>query len=103
MVKTVLDTYTDKEGIREITFRYDKNNTNDKDILNKIMSVLREQPLCENCVNYQVGGCFCGYNPHDCKIHGNLDWVDHPHHDGDGSKCADYKRKGADNEQRKAD
>lgn len=92
MVNMICDTYTDKEGVREITFRYDKNNTNDTDILNKIMSVLREQPLCDNCVNYQVGGYFCGYNSHDCKIHGNLDWFDHPHHDGDGSKCPDYKR-----------
>ena len=94
MVIVTRDTFTDKEGIREMTIRYDKNNTNDKVVLNKIFECLREQPLCPNCVNYYVEGNFCGYNAHDCKIHGNLDWFDHPHHDGDGSKCPDYKRKG---------
>ena len=93
MVYIVLDTYTNKEGIREATIRYDDNNVADKVVLNKIFDCLMEQPLCENCVNYQVKGTFCGYNAHTCKIHGNIEYFNHPHHDGDGSKCPNYERR----------
>lgn len=92
MVHTVSDCPTDEKGIREVTLRYDINNENDRLVFNKILECLKEQPLCGNCENYQEDGCMCGYNSHSCKIHGNLEWFDHPHHDGDGSKCPDYYR-----------
>ena len=77
-------------GKRYITLKYDK--TTDKNIIKQIEDILDTQPLCHNCVNYQSDGYFCGYESHSCKLHGNIEWVDHPHHDGDGSKCSDYKR-----------
>lgn len=94
MVHMILDTYVEGTTLREITFRYDRANPNDKLIIDQMSHLcVTAQPTCENCENYYVEGPFCGYNAHDCKIHGNLDAYDHPHHDGDGSKCPDYKRK----------
>ena len=51
------------------------------------------QKRCYNCVHFQSDGYFCGYESHSCKIHGNIEACNHPHHDGDGSKCEDYRRK----------
>lgn len=93
MVRMVRDTFVEKhESLREVTFRYDSNNADDMWILKDIFKLLNTQKLCTNCVNYKEDGYFCGYNSHSCKIHGNIEAFDHPHHDGDGSKCDDYKR-----------
>lgn len=92
MVHEIRDCSTDVKGIREVTLRYDRNNESDRRVLEKIFECLGEQPRCDNCENYQSEGYFCGYESHRCKIHGDLEWHGHPHHDGDGSKCPDYKR-----------
>lgn len=93
MVEMVRDTFVEKrEGLREMTFRYDRDNDDDMQILQNIMELLNTQKLCTNCINHQRGGYFCGYNSHSCKIHGNIEAFNHPHHDGDGSKCDDYER-----------
>ena len=101
MVRTILDTYVEDSTEREMHIRYDKNNPNDQIIIAKLNDLLRnEQPLCSNCVNYYREGYFCGYIAHCCKIHGCLEGYDHPHRDGDGSKCPDYaKRTGTASEQ----
>ena len=90
MVKVILDTYTEKQGVREVTLSYDLNNARDQMILHGITRLLNLQPQCHNCTNYKDDGVFCGYRSHSCEIHGNLEAWDHPHHDGDGSKCPDY-------------
>lgn len=95
MVNMVLDTFVKtNESLREVTFRYDTNNDDDMRILEGISELLNTQKLCCNCVNYKSDGYFCGYNSHSCKIHGNIEAFNHPHHDGDGSKCNDYERVG---------
>lgn len=94
MIKMTIDTYVKAhESLRERTFRYDTNNDNDIQILRYIDQLLNTQKLCQNCVNYKEDGYFCGYNSHSCEIHGNIEAFNHPHHDGDGSKCDDYERK----------
>ena len=98
MVHIICDSFEFKSGLvvyqktgkRYITLEYDK--TTDKDIIKQIEDILDTQPRCNNCVNYQSDGYFCGYESHSCKIHGNIEWVNHPRHDGDGDKCNDYKR-----------
>lgn len=88
MVRTI------KESWDRITLAFDDNNQSDMAILEKIKHlILKEQPRCDNCVNFYRDGYFCGYNACMCKVHGNLDWCMHPHHDMDGSKCEDYKQK----------
>lgn len=95
MIEMIRDTFVEKrDGLREVTFRYDSENNDDLKILENIMELLNTQKLCTNCVNYQNDGYFCGYCSHSCKIHGNIEAFNHPHHDGDGSKCDEYiKRK----------
>lgn len=83
-----------KPNVRYITFRYRTDIPNDEKILKLIYEILdREQDKCSNCVHYQSEGYFCGYSANYCDIHGNIEAVDHPHFDGDGSKCEDYQRK----------
>ena len=93
MVHMVRDSFTNKESVREITFRYDADNPTDMRILEKINSVLDEQPLCANCINCYKDGYYCGYSATCCKIHGNIEAFTSPYYDMDGSKCEDYKRK----------
>lgn len=76
---------------RYLTLSYDV--VTDKEIMKQIHNILMSQPLCTNCINYQYIGNFCGYEAHDCKIHGDIEYFGHPHHDLDGSKCEDYERK----------
>lgn len=79
---------------REITFSYDPNNDNDKELLRLIHQTISDnQPECFNCENYYLDGYFCGYRASMCRIHGCLEVVGNPHYDGDGSKCEDYQRK----------
>lgn len=93
MVRVILDTYIEGTTERETHIRYDKNNLNDQIIMAKLNDLVHnEQPLCDNCVNYYLEGYFCGYRAHCCKIHGCLEGYDHPHRDGDGSKCPDYMK-----------
>ena len=94
MVKLIHDTYTDNEGIREVTLSYEVNNAHDQMILHGITRLLNLQPKCYNCVNYEDCGTMCGYHSHRCKIHGDIEAWDHPHHDGDGSKCPDHEWNG---------
>ena len=90
MIKEVIDKCC-ANNCREVTFRYHPNDKNDIALLDKIMNILlTEQPLCTNCKNLIQEGYFCGYTAHRCKIHGNIEEADHPHYDGDGSKCKDY-------------
>lgn len=97
MVHVILDTYIEGSTEREIHIRYDRDIANDKLIMDKINQILiMEQPLCCNCANYYKEGYFCGYCASSCKIHGNIEAWDHPHRDGDGSKCPDYTPKGND-------
>lgn len=55
----------------------------------------RKEPerKCYNCANY-FESYFCGYNSHNCKIHGSLDMdqkVRHP--DTSAQSCTDYSEK----------
>jgi hypothetical protein len=93
MVKVMLDTYIENSTEREMHIRYDRAIPNDQIIMTILNDLLcNEQPLCSNCVNYRKEGYFCGYCASSCKIHGNIEAWDHPHHDGDGGKCPDYVR-----------
>lgn len=97
MVKIMGDSYEYKGksngSQRYITIEYNSDNESDMDIIRVIFDLLdKEQPSCSNCINYQSDGYFCGYESHSCKIHGNIEWVQHPYHDGDASKCEDYKK-----------
>lgn len=94
MVKVILDTYTEDKGVRNVTLSYNVNNAHDQMILHGITRLLSLQPKCYNCVNYEDRGTMCGYHSHGCKIHGDIEAWDHPHHDGDGSKCPDYEWNG---------
>lgn len=78
---------------REIIFEFEYENENDIALIDKIRSLCNEQSSCGNCVNFYHEGCFGGYMACTCKIHGNLESIDNPHHDMDGSKCNDYIRK----------
>lgn len=92
MIEMVKDTFTDKEDVREVTFRY--NLKTDAELLKKMEAFLDDnQPTCFNCQNRYKEGVFCGYRADSCKIHGNIEAFDNPHHDCDGSKCSDYKRR----------
>ena len=83
-----------KPNTRYVTYEYRTDIINDKRVMELINELLnREQKRCDNCIHYQEGGYFCGYCSHFCDIHGNIEWVNHPHYDGDGSKCKDYERK----------
>ena len=119
MVHMVRDSFTNKESVREITFRYDADNPTDMRILEKINSVLDEQPLCTNCINCYKDGYYCGYADWTAReiladiagmtvndtinslttkiIFGNnkhpIEAFTSPYYDMDGSKCKDYKRK----------
>ena len=92
MIKMIRDTFTNKESVREITFQYNVDSDADMSILKEINKILLNQPLCTNCINCYQSGCFGGYNAIQCKIHGNIEAFDNPHHDMDGRKCDDYKR-----------
>lgn len=99
MVRIVCNSYKFYNGMRllqepnkrYVTFEFDV--TTDKDIMKQIYEILNRQPLCANCINYESGGYFCGYESHFCTVHGNIEYFNHPHHDMDGSKCESYKRK----------
>ena len=92
MIREVRDCYTDEEDIREVTFKY--NTKTDKKLLNMMIKFLSDnQPTCFNCENYYTEGGFGGYQASCCKIHGCIEAFNNPHHDTDGSKCEDYKRK----------
>ena len=97
MVKEICDSFefesNSKDNCRYITFEYGTNEKDEKIInaINELLSNLQDR--CDNCSHYQSDGIFCGYESHSCDIHGNIEWVDHPHYDGDGSKCQDYNRK----------
>ena len=98
MVEIICDSYEFKmddilwkePNHRYITIKFDVNT--DKGIIEQIEKLLNQQPKCENCINYQSDGYFCGYESHSCKLHGNIEFWNHPHHNGDGRKCEDYKR-----------
>lgn len=93
MIKMTIDKFA-KNNLREVTFRYDPNNDNDTALLREICNLISDkQPTCMNCNNHYLDGYFCGYRAHLCRKHGNIEAVNHPHHDMDGSKCADYERK----------
>lgn len=93
MVKKIKDC-PGVNNTREVTFEYDLNNKNDLVILKKINEVIsEEQPLCTNCENFYYEGCLGGYEACACQVHGILEVLDNPHHDGDASKCEDYHRK----------
>lgn len=98
MVRIICDSYEfqmDEIRCKEPNHRYitiEFDTTTDQDIISQIENVLNQQPKCENCINYQSDGYFCGYKSHSCKLHGNIEFCSHPHHDGDGSKCKDYRR-----------
>ena len=93
MIEITCDTYLEGyDSLREITFSYDSNNVDDRKLLADIINLLGTQKRCNNCVNYRVEGYFCGYNASSCVIHGNIEAFNHPHRDGDGSKCDDYER-----------
>lgn len=98
MISVICDSYKfedhEEPNTRYVTYQYKTNNENDKRVMKLIRELLNhEQKRCDNCIHYQSDGYFCGYESHSCKIHGNLEDCSHPHHDGDGSKCEDYKRK----------
>jgi len=98
MVKSICDSFEfehrEEPNTRYITYQYKTDNENDKRVMKLICELLNhEQKRCDNCIHYKSDGYFCGYESHSCKIHGNIEAWDHPHHDGDGSKCEDYKRK----------
>lgn len=97
MVKEICDSYKfeneARNNYRYITFEYSLN-TKDREIIKEIEQLLSDlQDRCDNCIHYKSGGYFCGYESHYCDIHGNIEWFEHPHYDGDGSKCKDYCRK----------
>ena len=75
-----------------LTVEYNPNLAADIEIINSIENILKQQPSCSNCTNYQSDGCFYGYESYSCKIHGNIEAWCHPHHDMDGSKCREYNR-----------
>ena len=98
MVKMVGDcpaehkTRWDAEHTRECCYSYDCDNANDRRIMSLINHLIDDnQPTCENCIHHYYEMCM-GYEAIQCKIHGNIEYIDHPHYDMDGSKCSDYKR-----------
>lgn len=98
MVEEICDSFEFEQykepNTRYVTYQYKTNNENDERVMKLIRELLNhEQKRCNNCIHYQSDGYFCGYESHSCDIHGGIEWVDHPHYDGDGSKCEDYKRK----------
>lgn len=83
----------DTEYTRECIFSYNFNNQNDLRIMSLIEQLISDnQPTCKNCINHYFEPCIGGYNAIQCKIHGNIEYIKHPHYDMDGSKCDDYKR-----------
>lgn len=95
MVKKIIDQPSDSkiETHRQIVLEFEFKNAKDKELIEKISKLCSEQDSCPNCVNYYRDGYFCGYQACCCKIHGVLDSFNNPHHDMDGSKCPDYKRR----------
>lgn len=93
MVYMISDSPAKPFGMRNRTFCYDDDNSNDTKILEQIDAILSTQPTCFNCENFCREGCFGGYQAASCKLHGCIEAVDHPHHDADGSKCEDYRRR----------
>lgn len=101
MVNMVADTFEfiiddttsiKRPGKRYMVFEYDPNT--EMDIIHKIQDIVDTQPMCTNCVHLnKPTGCFCGFEATLCEIHDNIYSVDNPHHDCDGSKCENYKRK----------
>jgi len=82
------------KGKCTMTISWIDENKHDEDLISKIRDLIyMEQDLCSNCVNVRTGGTFCGYAETYCDIHGSIEYPDHPHHDGDGTKCEDYRRK----------
>lgn len=82
-----------KNGKVEITFTYDKNNQDDVVLVEEFERLCKTQKKCTNCTNFYYEGYFGGYKACSCKLHGCLEVHNHPHHDMDGSKCGNYKRK----------
>lgn len=87
MIRMIKETHTPK--CTTITISW---SDCDKETMQKIKDIIRSQDACWNCVNYHDAGNFGDYHAHDCKIHGNIEAFDNPHHDCDGSKCSDYRR-----------
>lgn len=93
MIKMKIDTVAEND-LREVTFRYDPNNDNDAALLREIRNLISDkQPTCANCNHRYLTGDVCGYRAYICRKHGNIEAFNNPHHDMDGSKCADYERK----------
>lgn len=89
MVQIIEESHNNKKVI--IKIKYDDNNSQDKVIISQIEDLLKLQPNCQKCVHFYKEGSFGGYMASACKIHGNLEYVGHPFHDMDASKCKDYK------------
>ena len=80
------------EHTRECSFSYDPDNANDCRIVSLISKLIRDnQPTCQNCGHHYFENSM-GYRAIQCEIHGNIEYINHPHYDMDGSKCGDYKR-----------
>lgn len=85
------DTKLEEVNTRYIIFSYNIAKETDIKLINEIISFLnKEQPNCNKCKNHYIQGCIGGYKASACKIHGNLEYFEHPMHDGDASKCTDY-------------
>ena len=91
MVRNIYESFGNEA---KITLKYDSNNPHDKRMIKIIKYLVSQtQDTCFNCDNYETVGCLGGYQAASCKIHGILECLDNPHHDCDGTKCKDYKRK----------
>ncbi len=93
MVEIIKQTINTKNSYGQLIIEYDPNTDNDLEIIKDIDNILSKQPSCDNCLYYKSDGYFCGYESHSCRLYGNIEALDNPHHDGDGSKCKDYLRK----------
>lgn len=103
MIRFMGDTPS-KEGLRKIIYEYDPKT--DEVLLEELSKVIKEflnskQPTCFNCKNYYREGCFGGYMASACRIYGNIEALDNPHYDCDGSKCDRYQRANSESEQTK--
>ena len=82
----------DTEQTRERHFSYDHDNPNDHKIMRLIGRLIDSlQPTCENCIHHYLD-INMGYEAILCRINGNIENINNPHSDFDGSKCRDYKR-----------
>lgn len=79
-----------KKNIQKVTFKYDTRNKVDDALMKRIYKLIESQPSCNNCNNYYLGGTFCGWKDHNCKIYGCLDSLGNQR---DASTCEHYDRK----------